>query len=260
MAMNTKNSPSNMRPQGKKLNIKTLSRTVKMLFGFYPVLAPITCVCILFSAVASAIPGLFIQKVIESIQKWQSTGDWASAKPEIVSKVLILISLYVLSIIAITIHTQLMAYMTQGFLKKMRCAMFGGMQNLPIRYFDTNKHGDIMSRYTNDIDTLRQLVSQSLPSLLQSASIALCVFTIMLYFSVWLTLLAVTGVLIISAVTKKVGGGSAKYFMRQQKAVGKTEGFVQEMMNGQKVVKVFCHEQKSTEEPTLMLICWGLLI
>ena len=112
-----------MRPQGKKLNIKTLSRTVKMLFGFYPVLAPITCVCILFSAVASAIPGLFIQKVIESIQKWQSTGDWASAKPEIVSKVLILISLYVLSIIAITIHTQLMAYMTQGFLKKMRCAI-----------------------------------------------------------------------------------------------------------------------------------------
>ncbi len=248
MAMNTKNSPANMRPQGKKLNPKTLGRTVKMLFGYYPVLAPVTCVCILFSAVASAIPGLFIQQVIEAIQKWQSTGDWASAKPEIVSKVLILISLYVLSIIAITIHTQLMAFITQGFLKKMRCTMFERMQNLPIKYFDTNKHGDIMSRYTNDIDTLRQLVSQSLPSLLQSASIALCVFSIMLYFSVWLTLVAVIGIMLISLITKKVGGGSAKYFMRQQKAVGKTEGFIQEMMNGQRVVKVFCHEDECTEE------------
>ncbi len=248
MAPGNRHSPANMRPEGRKLNVKTLGRTIKLLFGFYPVLAPVTCVCILFSAVASAIPGLFIQQVIESIQKWQSTGDWAAAKPEIVSKVLILISLYVLSIIAITVHTQLMAYITQGFLKKMRCAMFGGMQNLPIKYFDTNKHGDIMSRYTNDIDTLRQLVSQSLPSLLQSASIALCVFVIMLYFSVWLTLLAVCGVLIISFVTKKVGGGSAKYFMRQQTAVGKTEGYVQEMMNGQKVVKVFCHEEKITDE------------
>ncbi len=248
MAPGNRNSPGNMRPEGKKLNIKTLGRTVKMLFGFYPVLAPITCVCILFSAVTSAIPGLFIQKVIETIQKWYQTGDWASAKPEIVSKVMILISLYVLSIIAITVHTQLMAYITHGFLNRMRCAMFGGMQNLPIRYFDTNKHGDIMSRYTNDIDTLRQLVSQSLPSLLQSASIALCVFSIMLYFSVWLTLVAVGGVLLISLITKKVGGGSAKYFMRQQKAVGKTEGFVQEMMNGQKVVKVFCHEEKITDE------------
>ena len=247
MAMG-KNSPSNMRPEGKKLNIKVLTRTVKMLFGFYPVLAPITCVCIIFSAFCSAIPGLFIQKVIAAIQKWQATGDWASAKPEIISKVLILAVLYVLSIAAITLYTQLMAYMTHGFLHKVRCKMFGGMQDLPIKYFDTNKHGDIMSRYTNDIDTLRQLVSQSLPSLLQSGSIALCVFSIMLYFSVWLTLVAVLGVLLISLITKKIGGGSAKYFMRQQKAVGKTEAFVQETMNGQKVVKVFCHEGKITQE------------
>lgn len=248
MAMNGRNSPANMRPQGKKLNVKTLGRAVKMLFGFYPVLAPLTCFCILFSAICSAIPGLFIQKVIETIQKWIETGDWASAKPEILSKVLILIVLYVLSIAAITLHTQLMAYMTHGFLHKVRCSMFSGMQNLPIKYFDTNKHGDIMSRYTNDIDTLRQLVSQSLPSLLQSGSIALCVFSIMIYFSVWLTLVAVLGVLAISLITKKVGGGSAKYFMRQQKAVGKTEAFIQEMMNGQKVVKVFCHEEKCDAE------------
>ena len=243
-----RNSPANMRPEGKKLNFKTLSRAVKMLFRFYPFLAPITCFCILFSAFCSAIPGIFIQKVIETIQKWIETGDWAAAKPEILSKVLVLIALYVLSIVAITIHTQLMAYMTHGFLNKVRCAMFSGMQNLPIRYFDTNKHGDIMSRYTNDIDTLRQLVSQSLPSLLQSGSIALCVFSIMLYFSIPLTLVAVLGVAAISLITKKIGGGSAKYFMRQQKAVGKTEAFIQEMMNGQKVVKVFCHEDKSQQE------------
>lgn len=248
MAPGNRHSPANMRPEGKKLNVKVLGRTVKMFFGFYPVLAPITCFCILFSALCSAIPGLFIQKVIETIQKWIETGDWAAAKPEILSKVIILIGLYVLSILAITAHTQLMAYMTHGFLHKVRCKMFGGMQDLPIKYFDTNKHGDIMSRYTNDIDTLRQLVSQSLPSLLQSGSIALCVFSIMLYFSGWLTLVAVLGVLAISLITKKVGGGSAKYFMRQQKAVGKTEAFIQEMMNGQKVVKVFCHEEKCDEE------------
>ena len=147
-----------------------------------------------------------------------------------------------------TVYTQLMAYMTQGFLHKLRCEMFGGMQKLPIRYFDSHQHGDIMSHYTNDIDTLRQLVSQALPALIQSGAIVLVVFSIMLYFSLWLTLVLVLGIIAMVAVTKKIGGGSAKYFVRQQKAVASTEGFIQEMMAGQKVVKVFCHEQKSIED------------
>ena len=132
-----------------------------------------------------------------------------------------------------------MAYITQGFLSKLRCRMFDGMQNLPIKYFDTHKHGDIMSYYTNDIDALRELVSQSLPQMLSSGMIVLTVLMIMLYFCFWLTLLVLLGVTVMMLVSKKVGGGSAKYFVRQQTSMGRAEGFIQEMMNGMKVVKVF---------------------
>ena len=137
--------------------------------------------------------------------------------------------------------------MTQGFLDKLRQEMFGGMQDLPIRYFDTHQHGDIMSFYTNDIDTLRQLVSEAIPAFIQSGAIVLAVFGIMLYFSIWLTLISVLGVILMIVVTKRVGGGSAKFFLRQQQAVAKTEGYIQETMTGQKVVKVFTHEQKALE-------------
>ncbi|MBQ8869239.1 MAG: ABC transporter ATP-binding protein [Oscillospiraceae bacterium] len=225
-----------------------VARVLKMLIGFYPVLFPLTILCILFSAATSAIPALFQQNVIASIEKWFKTGDWASAKEEIVPMVILLACLYLVSTICITTQTQLMAYMTQGFLSKMRVKMFDGMQNLPIKYFDTNKHGDIMSHYTNDIDTLRQLVSQAIPSLIQASVIVTVVFCIMLYFSVWMTLLLVVGVIVMMLVSTKIGGGSAKYFIRQQKAMGKNEGFVQEMMNGQKVVKVFCHEDECQKD------------
>ena len=159
-----------------------------------------------------------------------------------------LIGLYVLSIIFITVQSQLMAKITQGFLDKMRCKMFDGMQNLPIKFFDTHKHGDIMSYYTNDIDTLRQLVSQSLPSLIQSAIIVVTVFFIMLWYSVPMTLVILLGISLMILVSKKIGGGSAKYFIRQQRSVANFEGYIQETMNGQKVVKVFNHEKKAEEE------------
>ena len=231
-----------------KLKKNTLKRVLKMLFNFYPVLLPITICCIIFAAIVSSIPALFIQKIIVSIDKWVNTGDWISASKEILPQIFVLISLYVVSMVAITVHTQLMAYMTQGFLNKMRKAMFNGMQNNPIKYFDTHKHGDIMSYYTNDIDTLRQLVSQALPALVQSLIIVTTVFCVMLYFSVWMTLFLLLGVALMFFVTKKIGGGSAKYFMRQQKIIGIAEGYIQESMNGQKVIKVFCHENKSQEE------------
>ena len=227
---------------------RVLGRVLKMLFCFYPVLLPVTCLCILFSAVTAAMPALFIQRVVEVIKRWVTTGDWASAKAEILPLIAILVSFYVLSMIAITLHTQLMAYMTQGFLSKMRCAMFDKMQDLPIRFFDTHKTGDIMSYYTNDIDTLRQLISQALPSLLQAGTVVLCVFAIMLYFSLWLTLIVVAGVVLMFLVSGRIGGGSAKFFVRLQKTVGQTEGFIQEMMNGQKVIKVFSHESAATED------------
>ncbi len=235
--------PMQGKPMKRKINWKTLGRTIKMLFGFYPVLMPITICCILFSAACATLPGLFIQNVIEIIENAQENGlSWEEAGKDIIPLMTLLATLYLLSLASITAHTQLMAYITQGFLNKMRRAMFDKMQNLPIKYFDTHKHGDIMSHYTNDIDTLRQLVSQALPSIIQAGAIVCFVVSIMLYFSVWMTLVVLVGVCFMIFVSKTVGGGSAKYFIRQQKAMGRTEGFIQEMMNGQKVVKVFCHE------------------
>ena len=241
-----KNNPpmKNAAPMRKKGSPKSLFRVVKMLFSFYPVLSVLTILCIIFSAITSSIPSLFIRQVIDAIEKWVSSGNYKAALAEIIPVVLVLAILYFISLICVTTQTQLMAYMTQGFLNKVRCKLFEGMQNLPIKFFETNKHGDIMSYYTNDIDTLRQLVSQALPSLLQASIIVTVVFLIMLCFSVWMTLILIVGVFAMMMVSKKIGGGSAKYFIRQQKSMGKTEGFIQEMMNGQKVVKVFCHEEE----------------
>ena len=238
-------------PMGKekpKFNSGALKRVLKMLFKSYPVLLPITLICIVFSAVVATMPAIFNQQIIALIEKWYLSRRWDLAQNEIIPKIIILASLYLVSLLSVIAHTQLMAYITQGFLSKARKEMFSGMQNLPIKYFDTNKHGDIMSHYTNDIDALRQLVSQAIPSLLQAGIIVVTVFSIMLWYSVWMTLIVIAGVFTITIVTKKVGGGSAKYFIRQQKAVGKTEGYIQEIMNGQKVVKVFCHERLSQQD------------
>ncbi len=226
-------------------NMSSLKRVVKKLFGYYPRLAPFMVFCILFAAVVSSIPALFIQKVLAVVEEWYVSRDWAAARPEILSYLRLLGTLYILSLLATFAQTQLMAYMSQGFLNKLRQEMFDGMQDLPIRYFDTNRHGDIMSHYTNDIDTLRQLVSQAFPVMIQSGAIVLIVFAIMLYFSVWMTLVLLAGVIAMFFVVKKIGGGSATYFMKQQKAIGVMEGFAQEMMSGQKVIKVFNHEEAS---------------
>ena len=226
----------------------TMRRVIVTLYRFYPVLVPMTALLILFTAVVSAIPALFMQRVFSLIDVWQAGGDYAAASKEIVPEVLLLASLYLLSTVSITAYNQLMVYITQGFLSKLRVRMFSGMQRLPIRYFDTHKHGEIMSRYTNDIDTLRELVSRSLPALLQSSTIILTVLFIMLYFSIPMTLVVLLGVLAMLLVSKKVGGGSARFFVRQQRSVAEAEGFFQEMMSGQKVIKVFCHEEKSRED------------
>lgn len=241
--MNKRNSGAML-----KQNIQSLGRVVRKLFQYYPRLAPLTVVLVLFSSAVSSIPSLFVQNVLSVIEKWYKTGDWVSAKPEIIHYLTVLGVLYLLALISLTVYTQIMAYMTQGFLDKLRREMFEGMQDLPIAYFDTHKHGDIMSHYTNDIDTLRQLVSQALPTLIQSGAIVLVVFAIMLYFSIWLTLILILGIVAMFFVTKVVGGGSARYFMRQQKATGAMEGFAQEMMNGQKVIKVFNHEAASLKD------------
>ena len=198
----------------------TMKRLIKTLFEFYPKALPLIILGIIFSAVVSSIPSVFMQNIIAIVEKsWQS-GDWNGVSNEVFKFVGILLVLYILSLASAFAYTQAMAVLTQGFLKKLRVKMFNGMQNLPIKYFDTHNHGDIMSYYTNDIDTLRQLVSQSLPNLIISAVTIITVFSIMVYFSVWLTLVVFIGVAAIILVTKKVGGNSAKYFIRQQMSIG----------------------------------------
>ena len=236
-------------PKRPKASPKVLGRTLKMLFSFYPVLMPVTLFCILLSAVAAALPPIFMQQVIAEIETAVAGNiGWAQASKAIVPKVLLLAGFYAISLLCIIVQMQLMAVITQGFLDKLRRAAFDKMQSLPIRYFDTHKHGDIMSHYTNDIDTLRELVSQALPALLQCVVVLVSIFFVMLYFSVWMTLVLLCGVVVMVLVSKKIAGGSAKYFIRQQKAIGKAEGFIQEMMNGQRVIKVFNHEKQSVDD------------
>ncbi len=237
-----------MNAKNKKMNTAAFARVISSLFKFYPRLVPVTIFCILFAAASAAVPDVFIQKVMAVIEKWYISGNWDAAKAELQPKMIFLIVMYIISLIAAVVYTQLMAFITQGFLCKLRRSMFDGMQDLPIRYFDTHKHGDIMSYYTNDIDTLRQLVSQSLPAILRAGAVVVSVLGIMLYYSVWMTFIVLIGVFIMMNVSKKFGGGSAKYFIRQQQSLGKAEGFIQEIMNGQKVVKVFCHEKECEED------------
>ena len=161
---------------------------------------------------------------------------------DVIRFVIILVCMYAVSLTTGILWNQLMAIITQGTLKKLRDKMFAKMEKLPVKYFDTHNHGDIMSHYTNDIDTLRQLVSQSLPQLLMSSIVVISLIFVMLYFSLWMTLVVMVGAVAMVIVTRKIGGGSARHFVRQQHAIGKAEGFIEEMIHGQKVVKVFCHE------------------
>ncbi len=230
------------RPSVKK---GTIPRLLKLIFEFYPVLLPITVACILISAAIGAMPSLFMQRVISVIEENITQGNWEAAAPRIFEAVGLLVIFYLLSLAAGISFHQLLAVITQGTLKKLRCKMFRRMQRLPIGYFDANHDGDIMSRYTNDIDALRQMISQSFPQLLVSCVSVVTIFCIMLYFCVWLAIVVVLGVIAMSFLTAKLGSLSAKHSMKQQKTLGAVEGYIEEMMNGQKVIKVFCHEEES---------------
>lgn len=227
--------------RGNKKN--TFTRLIKTLFEFYPVLLPVIIVLILFNSVVSSIPSVFMQNIIAVIEKYWRTKNWAQAQVEVFSFVSILAILYILSLIASFTYNRLMAVVTQGSLMKFREKMFARMESLPIRYFDTNAHGDIMSIYTNDTDTLRQLISQSLPALMQTSIVLLTVFCIMIYYSFWLTGVVLIGCVIMFFITKNFGSKSSRFFIKQQQTLGATEGYIEEMMNGQKVIKVFNHEE-----------------
>ena len=234
--------------RGRRAPKGVFRRLVRTIFRFFPVMLPLTLVCIIINAVVSSMPSVFMQNVIAVVEDTFQTGDWASASGRIFSLLAILVTMYIISLIAGVLYTQMMATITQGTLAKLREKMFDHMQDLPIRYFDTHNHGDIMSYYTNDIDTLRQMISQSFPQTLISAITLLTVFGIMVYYSIWLALVVVAGVIIMFFVTRYVSGHSSRYFLKQQEAIARTEGFMEEMMNGQKVIKVFCHEEGAKED------------
>lgn len=231
-----------MKKTVKKGSILRLLKTVR---EFYPVMFPLILFCIVFSAIIGSLQGVFMQKVIAALEASWESGDWAWAASKILPVVGVLAVCYLLALLAVFIQGQMTAIVTQGTLKKLRQKMFERMQSLPIRYFDTHYHGDIMSHYTNDIDTLRQMVSQSFPQLLSTVITLVTLLCVMVYYCLWLTLVVLLGSVFLLSATKLVGGRSTSYFLRQQKALGKVEGFVEEAMNGQKVIKVFCHEEDS---------------
>lgn len=223
-------------------------RLIRTLFQFYPVLLPVTLCCVIFNAFVSSIPAVFMQKIIAVVEDNWLTGTWGQAAGQIARYISILIVVYLVSLLAAFLYNRMMAVITQGTLSKLRVKMFDGMQDLPIKYFDTNNHGDVMSYYTNDIDTLRQMISQSLPQLVIAVVTSATIFGIMLYYCLWLFLVVVVGVVIMLLTTKKVGSSSVKYFRKQQTAMGKVEGYAEEIINGQKVVKVFSREAQTEAE------------
>ena len=227
----------------------TFLRLIKMLFRFNPKLLPVIIVLILVSAVISALPSIFQQNVVAVLeQAWANGWDWAITRPKVLHYVLILAVLYLFGLIITTVNNQLQAIHTQKVLDQFRTEIFEHMESLPIRYFDTHQRGDIMSHYTNDVDAMRQMISQSFPQLLVSLITVITILCIMMYYSVWLGLVIVAGAVLTIFITRTIGGKSAHYFMAQQKYVGRTEGVIEEMINGQKVIKVFNHEQEAQAE------------
>ena len=226
----------------------TLKCLVKMLFSFYPVLLPLVMAGVLLCGLINSVGSLFLQKALEVISSSWQTGDWAAAQPKIVGLVTALAIIYLIGNLSSLFWNRYMAVITQGSLEKLREKMFNRMQDLPIRYFDTNQRGDIMSHYTNDIDTLRQMISQSLPNLLQTVIVLATVLFIMFYFSAWMGLVIIAGVAVMTFLTKLLGSNSARFFIAQQTELGVVEGHIEEVMNGQKVVKAFCHEHAAEED------------
>ena len=226
----------------------TFKRLMKYIFNHYKLQLLLVVICLIVSGAAGAIASSFTQSIVDDIIIPGMSIGFNGVKDALYEVIMKLIIIYGLGVVCSFIYTQIMAFVTQGLLYKFRKDMFNKMESLPINYFDTHQHGEIMSTYTNDTDALRQLVGQSLPNLLLSAISITTIFSMMISFSLWLTLVVIVGVFAILKVTKTIGGASAKYMIERQKALAKEEGFIEEMIKGQKVIKVFCHEEESKKE------------
>ncbi len=257
MKMSNKVRAKSTRDVSKRAKKGTFARLIKLLFSYHKKELIFIIACIIVTSLTGVMPSIYIKTITTWIENAQAKlaalpqgsgkAEWLAVYseyfPSLIKAVLIMIVVYAVGLLSTFLYNRILAVVTQGFLNDLRKKMFNGMQNLPIKYFDTHTHGDVMSYYTNDIDTIRQLISGSLPHIFQSGLMVTVLLFIMLSFSLWLTLVVLVGCVGMFFVTKFVGGNSAKYFMRQQKSTGKVEGCVEEMMNGQKVIKVFCHEE-----------------
>ena len=247
-AVVTGGGPRGPRAMGPRQPIqkRTVLRLMTYLKPFWPRLI-LVLLCIIINAVATASAATFLGRIIDD----HITPLLREANPDysgLLATILQMAALYALAIVAVFVQGRVMAVVAQSVLRTVRDQMFAHMQTLPIRYFDTNTYGDVMSHYTNDTDTLRQMVSQVLPQSISSLITLLVVFISMLSCSVWLTLLVILSTFFMIGVTAKIGGGSARYFVKQQTSLAALNGFVEEMINGQKVVKVFNHEPAARED------------
>ncbi|MCC8151931.1 MAG: ABC transporter ATP-binding protein/permease [Lachnospiraceae bacterium] len=232
--------------KGAKDTRGTAARLLSYI-GQYKVRFIIVICCIVMAAITTALASLFIQSLIDDYIMPLVASD----NPDfagLLRYLLRMAAIFACGVVAALLYNRIMVTIAQGILKKIRDEMFEHMQGLPIRYFDTHTHGDLMSRYTNDTDALRQMMTQSIPQVMNSCITVVVVFVSMLTVSLWLTLVVIAFVFIIMLVIRKIAGGSARYFMKQQIALGKENGFIEEMINGQKVIKVFCHEEQAKED------------
>lgn len=237
-------------PRGPKPKIKNPGKLFARLMGFifkkYLPACIIVVICIFVSVLANVQGTMFTKNLIDDyIVPLLKTGN-PDYGPLLAAMGRVAI-FYGIGVISTFAYSKIMIYVSQGTIKNLRVELFSHMQDLPIRYFDSHAHGDIMSIYTNDIDTLRQLISQSLPQILNSAITVVSVFVSMVILNIPLTVLTIVMVIVTTVVTKKFAGFSSRYFLAQQRDLGKVNGFIEEMLNGQKVVKVFTHEQENIE-------------
>ncbi len=229
----------------KKRN--TFFRLLKELFVSFPVMVPLSAACMIFASIVAAMPSLLLQKVTAVIETQMTGGDWNAAWTEIRPYLFGMLALMISGVIATTACEQMRVFFAQGFLCKLRRKVFDKMQSLPLSYFDTRKHGDIMSVFTNDVDTIRELIS-GLPQLIETGMTVVAVFGIMIWLSGLMTLVVLAGFATMFFISKVIGAGLTRYFTRQQKSVGAAEAYVQEMIDGGKVVKVFGRKNACKEE------------
>lgn len=226
---------------------KTLVRLLKLIVTRYPVQCLVVLVAILVSSLASVAGTLFLKDLIDDYITPFIGMKNPSFQP-LFNALVIMASIYMVGVLSTYLYNRLMVGITQGTLKRIRDDLFEHMEKLPIKFFDTHTHGDLMSIYTNDTDTLRQMISQSIPQLISSAITIVSVFISMITLSLPLTFLVIVMIGLMFGVTKHLGGKSGLYFMEQQKDLAKVNGFIEEMMEGQKVVKVFCHEEEAKHD------------